>query len=236
MPRSNAEDRRDAGAVLLVLHRRESCPGAVGHWLAAQGYLLDVRRPRYGDPLPSTLEGHAGAVIFGGPMSANDADDYIRTEIDWVGVALRESKPLLGICLGAQMLARHLGAPIARDPGNRVEVGYHPIRATGDDPWPDQVYQWHREGFAVPHGARVLATGDGAFPNQAIAYGNAVGLQFHPEVTCQIMRRWTGEGREGMGENSTFLSHIAQHFRHGPAVRRWLDRFLAAWIERPMPT
>ncbi|MBV8918012.1 MAG: glutamine amidotransferase, partial [Bradyrhizobium sp.] len=63
--------------VLMVLHQETSSPGRVGNALRALGHDLDIRRPRFGDSLPETLEGHAGAVIFGGPMSANDADDYI---------------------------------------------------------------------------------------------------------------------------------------------------------------
>ena len=218
--------------VLIILHRQESCPGEIGHWLAARGYMLDIRRPRFGDPLPETLSAHAGAVIFGGPMSANDPDDYVRRETEWITVALREEKPFLGICLGAQMLARCLGARVASDPGNAVEVGYHPIRAATLSDWPGHVYQWHKEGFDVPCGAHVLATADGAFPNQAIGYGRAaVGLQFHPEVTCQIMRRWTSQNREHLAEGGVFLRHIGDHFRHGPAVRRWLSGFLERWIE-----
>src|SRR3954452_18973703 len=69
--------------VLVILHQETSTPGRVGNALRALGHPLDVRRPRFGDPLPETLDGHAGAVIFGGPMSANDPDDYIRCEIDW---------------------------------------------------------------------------------------------------------------------------------------------------------
>ena len=217
--------------VLVVLHREQSCPGEIGHWLAAHGYVLDIRKPRFGDALPETLHNHAGAVIFGGPMSANDPDDFIRRETDWISVALREEKPFLGVCLGAQMLARCLGARVSADPGNAVEVGYHPIRPAAGGEWPAHVYQWHQEGFGVPHGARVLATADGPFPNQAIGYGPAVGLQFHPEVTCQIMRRWTSQNREQLAENSVFLRHVGDHFRHGPAVRRWLASFLEQWIE-----
>ena len=78
------------------------------------GYPLDIRRPRFGDPLPETMDDHAGAVIFGGPQSANDNDDFVRREIDWIGVPLRDKKPFLGICLGAQMMARHLGAASIR--------------------------------------------------------------------------------------------------------------------------
>src|SRR6476469_9321005 len=68
--------------VLIVLHQETSAPGRVGNALRALGHPLDIRRPRFGDPLPDTLDRHAGAVIFGGPMSANDSDEYVRREID----------------------------------------------------------------------------------------------------------------------------------------------------------
>src|SRR2546425_5394989 len=93
--------------VLIVLHQETSTPGRVGNVLRALGHKLDIRRPRFGDLLPQTLDGHAGAVIFGGPMSVNDPDDFIRQEIEWIAVPLREQRPFLGICLGAQMLAMH---------------------------------------------------------------------------------------------------------------------------------
>src|SRR3569833_446503 len=96
--------------VLLILHQEHSSPGRVGQVLARLGYPLDVRRPRFGDPLPGTMDGHAGAVIFGGPQSASATDDFIKRESAWIGVPLRDDKPYLGICLGGQMMARHLGA------------------------------------------------------------------------------------------------------------------------------
>jgi len=108
--------------VLIILHQETSTPGRVGNVLRALGHGLDVRRPRFGDPLPETLDGHAGAVIFGGPMSANDPDDFVRREIDWIEVPLREQRPLLGICLGAQMLAMQLGAKVAPHPEGRAEI------------------------------------------------------------------------------------------------------------------
>src|SRR5882757_10371078 len=72
--------------VLIVLHQETSTPGRVGNALRALGHPLDVRRPRFGDALPETLDEHAGAVIFGGPMSANDGDEYLRREIDWIEI------------------------------------------------------------------------------------------------------------------------------------------------------
>ena len=108
---------RNRDKILIVLHQEHSSPGRVGQLLQATGFRLDIRRPPLGDPLPETLAGHRGAVIFGGPMSANDEDDFVRAEIDWIGVPLREQKPYLGLCLGAQMMVpgtwtRHFPAPL----------------------------------------------------------------------------------------------------------------------------
>src|SRR5215471_8896447 len=77
--------------VLLVLHQETSTPGRVGSALRALGHPLDIRRPRFGELLPGTLDGHAGAVIFGGPMSANDNEDYVRAEIDWIEIRCASS-------------------------------------------------------------------------------------------------------------------------------------------------
>ena len=74
--------------VLLVVHQERSDPGRVAREIFAMGYDLDVRRPSGGDPLPETMDEHSGAVIFGGPMSANDDTDFIRTEIDWISTVL----------------------------------------------------------------------------------------------------------------------------------------------------
>src|SRR5882757_4589510 len=131
-PRSagDAQTMSPSRPVLIVLHQETSTPGRVGNALRALGHPLDVRRPRFGDPLPKTLDDHSGAVIFGGPMSANDPDDFIRREIDWIAVPLREQRPFLGICLGAQMLAMQLGARVAPHPQGRSQIGYYPVRPT----------------------------------------------------------------------------------------------------------
>src|SRR3954469_23141594 len=98
--------------VLIILHQEHSSPGRVGQMLTKLGYPLDIRRPRFDDPLPETMDQHSGAVIFGGPQSANDEEEFLKREIDWIGVPLRDNKPYLGICLGAQMMAKQLGAGV----------------------------------------------------------------------------------------------------------------------------
>lgn len=225
--------------VLLILHQEHSSPGRVGQILAKLGYPLDIRRPRFGDPLPETMEEHAGAAIFGGPQSANDEDDYIRREIDWIGVPLREKKPYLGICLGAQMMARHLGARVYPHPQGHAEVGYYPIRPTETGrklcpDWPEQVYQWHREGFELPSGANLLAEGD-AFSVQAFSCGSGYALQFHPEVTYAMMYRWLVRGAHRMELPGTKqrAEHIADRAVYDFTARQWLAAFIDRWIGRP---
>ena len=172
-------------------------PAASGALLSELGAPLDIRRPRFGDPLPETMADHSGAVFFGGPMSVNDEEDWLKREIDWIGSPLKENKPFLGICLGAQLLARHLGQKVDVHPEGKVEVGYYPIHPTeagrfaSATPFPDRVYQWHREGFDCPTGAVLLAEGED-FEAQAIKVGDkAFGLQFHPDVTYDMICRWT---------------------------------------------
>ncbi|MDR3468538.1 MAG: glutamine amidotransferase [Xanthobacteraceae bacterium] len=225
--------------VLIILHQECSSPGRVGNALRAMGHALDIRRPRFGDPLPDTLDGHAGAVVFGGPMSANDPDDFIRRETAWLAVPLREHRPLLGICLGAQMLARHLGARVAPHPQGRVEVGYYPICPTAAGravcgSWPEHVYHWHGEGFDLPLGCELLAEGDD-FPVQAFRCGGSYALQFHPDVTYAMLCRWTTRGGERLAAPGARRpeEHFADRAVHDLAERAWLAAFLERWL-RPV--
>ena len=227
--------------ILVIVHQENSSAGRIGRHLAELGYGLDMRCPRLGDPLPKTMQDHSGAIIFGGPMSANDPDLYLRREIDWIGVPLRESKPFLGICLGGQMLARHLGEKVAPHPQDAVEVGYYPIYPTehavgfaqycGVD-LPGHVYHWHGEGFHLPQGAKLLARGED-FPNQAFQYDvSAFALQFHPEVTYAMMCRWTarGGGRLDSLRAKPARQHLEDWFIYDAAVAQWSRGFLKYWI------
>jgi GMP synthase (glutamine-hydrolysing) len=223
-------------SILIILHQEHSTPGRVGYALQQLGYPLDVRRPRFGEPLPATMGEHAAAIIFGGPMSANDQDDFIRREIDWIAVPLKEGKPFLGICLGAQMCARALGGRVFRHPEGHAEIGYYPIRPTAAGlavvgEWPERVYQWHREGFDVPSGAELLAEGD-TFEVQAIRYGPAYALQFHPDVTHAMMHRWTTHGDERMAMPGARPrhTHFADRAVYDYTARAWLSVFLERWL------
>lgn len=227
-----------ARQILVIVHQATSNPGLVGEKLRSRGYHLDIRCPALGDSLPKTMTQHAGTIVFGGPMSANDDDTlpFIRTELNWIAMAVASGRPYLGICLGAQLLARVLGAQVLPHPEGQREIGYCDLQPTPlGMPYftmPMSVYHWHNEGFMLPAGAVHLATGD-TFPHQAFRYGEAAfGLQFHPEMTTQLIDDWTTRGAEQLDLPGAQPRdrHFAGHHRHGDQVERWLDNFLTHWL------
>jgi GMP synthase (glutamine-hydrolysing) len=198
------------------------------------------RAARFGDSLPETLSGHAGAVIFGGPMSINDADDFLKRETDWLKVPLAQGAPFLGLCLGAQMLARHLGAAVGPHADGHIELGWFGLKATEAGRrltrWPDKVHQFHKEGFALPVGATLLAEGAAeTFPNQAFSYGEtAFAIQFHVELTMAMVSRWTsriGERAKLPGGQSQAM-HLEGRALHDWKTQAFLDSFLDIWLAR----
>lgn len=235
-PAMGRPKQRNKPKILTVLHQETSSTGRLGMMLEAMGYEIDIRRPPLGCALPETMDEHAGAIIFGGPMSANDNEEYIKREIDWISVPLKENKPFFGICLGAQMLSKHLGGSVRANDREFAEIGYYPIRPTESGKqlmdWPEMVYQWHREGFTLPSGAELLATGH-EYENQAIRVGdNAYGVQFHAELTFAMVYRWTvrAEHRFALHGAQPRREHIEGRHRHDPDVRRWLQDFLDHWV------
>ncbi len=230
---------RPRDKILVVLHQERSSAGRVGHQLIQAGFDLDIRRPPLGDELPETLDRHAGAVVFGGPMSANDQNEFVRRETEWLKVPLGENRPFLGICLGAQMLVNHLGGKVEGHGDGLVEIGWYPIKPTEEGEalmqWPEMVYQFHREGFSLPKDATLLATSE-TYPNQAFRYGaNAWGIQFHAELTQLMMHRWVVHGahRFELPGAQPGRDHLGGRLIWDMHLKRWLHEFLAAIFDRP---
>ncbi len=224
--------------ILIIVQGKYSNPARIGSHLRRLGFTLDIRQPSGGDLLPGTMREHAAAIIFGGPMSANDDKkyDFINSQINWIPVALESGKPFLGICLGAQMLARTLGASVNFHPKNRVEIGYHLIHPTEKGKSfldkPLLFYQWHSEGFDLPRGAVHLAKND-TFEYQAFKYENAFAIQFHPEVTGKIMQRWTRFAGHRLSEEGAQNREDQMRMRERSErqVRPWVKKFLPIWLE-----
>ena len=143
-----------------------------------------------GAPLPEP-ENTLAAIVLGGPMSVNDTENFpfVTKEIEYLRKLVDAKVHVLGVCLGAQLLAAALGAEISN--GSKAEIGYSTITLTHEGtedrlmlgfPMEFPVFQWHEQGFELPRGAKRLA-GTEDYPNQAFRYENVWGLQFHLEVT-----------------------------------------------------
>ena len=152
-------------------------------------------KPLAGQPLPAHGE-VAGAVVMGGPMNVDEVERFpaLTAEREWLAEAVRCELPLLGICLGAQLLARALGAEVR--PGEGPEIGFAPIEVSDpDDPLlgalapSTEVLHWHGDVFDLPDGARSLAS-SAQTEHQAFRLGNAWGTLFHPEADLALVEAW----------------------------------------------
>jgi GMP synthase-like glutamine amidotransferase len=173
--------------------------GRIAEPLAACG--IDVRYVDLYQEAARPDLARADALIFmGGPMSANDDLPYIREELDIIRQAAAQHMPVLGVCLGAQLIASALGGRVYRNPVK--EVGWFPVRfseGAGRDRLfaglesPELIFHWHGETFDLPAGAELLASSD-ACRNQAFRAGeNVYGLQFHLEVTPEMIADWCAQ-------------------------------------------
>lgn len=226
--------------VICVVHGEYSRTGRVGRTIQALGFEEVRCCHRLGDPLPDRFDDVAGVCVFGGPMSANDDTTmpFIGAELCWIESVIKAEVPYLGICLGGQMLARVLGATVKPNEDGWHEIGFHEIAPTdcgrGVMGGLSHVYQWHGEGFDLPSGTELLATGvSGHFPNQAYRYGgNAYGVQFHPECTRDIIEWWMTEASEKLTRPGAHGpdEQIAGARAHDHKVALWVRRFLADWL------
>ena len=163
-----------------------------------------------GDSLPGPAE-YAGALVMGGPMNADETDRYpaLEHEREWLAEAVRREIPVLGICLGAQLLAQALGARVVA--GKAPEIGIAPVEIFDPaDPllgglFPrTEVLHWHSDILELPEGARRLAS-SALTENQAFRCGNAWGTLFHPEADVALVEAWlsvpqmAAEANEALG-------------------------------------
>jgi GMP synthase-like glutamine amidotransferase len=199
----------DTMNVLIVKHVDIEGPGLIELCLKQRTIPYRVICLETGDPLPKP-DAFTHIVLLGGPMNVYEEDRYpfLRGEDLFIKEAIQRGKHILGICLGAQLIAKALGATVTKSPVK--EIGWCEVSLTEEgskDPllgvltkaFP--VFQWHEDTFEIPKWGTRLAT-SAAVPNQAFRYGdNAYGLQFHLEVTPEMIRDWTDE----YGEASTSL-------------------------------
>jgi GMP synthase-like glutamine amidotransferase len=194
---------------LIIKHNPSEGGGLFEKILSEKGWTKEVLPLYAGKALPTSMKSYGLILLMGGPMSANDEDQYpfLRKELLFIRQALKIGRPVMGICLGAQLMAKSLGARVY--PGPHKEVGWYFLNQTPAakaDPLFSLldpcflVFQWHGETFDLPNGAIGLA-GNEAYPQQAFRFGEwAYGLQFHFEVTEMMIRTWVNQWSDEIGQ------------------------------------
>lgn len=188
--------------VLIIKNVFSEGPGTIADYLNSAKIHYSICEMSIGDAVPD-LDSFTHLLIMGGPMAVYEMQQYpyLVNEALFIDLAINAKKHVLGVCLGAQMVAHALGAKVY--PGQQKEIGWYEVALDPDgmsDPLmsalalPDrnaaQVFQWHGDTFDLPRGAVRLASSD-LFPNQAFRYNDRVyALQFHIEVTPAIVRDW----------------------------------------------
>jgi GMP synthase (glutamine-hydrolysing) len=185
-------------SILVLRHEPFEHLGRFAAILEARG--TPFRYQDLGQPATLSAEDRGGIIVMGGPMSANDPLPGLAAELALIEDALRRGTPLLGICLGSQLIAKALGARVYRNA--QSEIGWAPVYLTDAgrrDPLfremksPATVFHWHNETFDLPAGADRLAYSDKC-PHQAFRYGdNVYGIQFHPEITAEMIADWCSQ-------------------------------------------
>lgn len=229
-----------ARQLVLVRHGDDPPDDRVVSFAVMAGFEPVLLRPFKGEALPEPGPDMAGSVIYGGPYNVFDEDKhpFLMAEAAWIRACMAHDIPLLGICQGAQQIARVLGAHVGPPASGVHEFGYYPISPTpeGRDFLPQTLHmtQAHFHTFDIPHGAVRLA-GSAHYPNQAFRHGERTfGVQFHPECTIEGFRRWQSTPWAAYGKPGaqTKAEQDRLMAEHDAAQAAWFYGFLARLFGR----
>lgn len=225
----------------VIEHWRIAEPDYGRRHLAGRGFDVRVAEPWKGEALPELSGDEAGIMLMGGPQYVTELDDapYLKKEMRFAERAMKLGVPVVGVCLGSQMLAHMLGARVGFHPEDHATFGYYDLYPTGAGrsyfPERMKVLAGNSQGWEMPAGATPLAYGE-VFENQAFLYGrNTIALQFHPEVTRPILDQWQDEFASMIGQagTQTIEEQDLGFAAHDAAIKRWYAGFLDDWFGSP---
>jgi GMP synthase-like glutamine amidotransferase len=231
------------GPILILQNLSGDGPGYLGTWLAERRIRAIVLNAERGDHYPESIDGYVGLALLGGEMSANDDLPHLRQAERLILQAMAADIPVIGHCLGGQLMARALGARVRTSP--QPEIGWQSITVAESDvahawlggPGVRTVYHWHSESFGLPPGAERLA-GNDACPNQAFAIGRHLAMQFHVELDEFKLAAWSAsvdpayvrQTHEHPGTVQTGAAMRAGARAALPAQQCMADRLYRRWL------
>lgn len=181
--------------VAIFRHSPTEGPGYFAQWLERNAIPFRLVAVDEGEAVPPHIDDFAGVVFMGGPMSVNDPLPWIPQVLSLIREAVAKDVPVLGHCLGGQLMAKALGATVSRNPVK--EIGWGTVRVAPDEEarrWFGETsdflsFHWHGETFAIPPGASLIASSEHC-GNQAFSMGPHLAMQCHVEMTPELIRSW----------------------------------------------
>lgn len=227
--------------ILIFRHAPHEGPGYLADYLGRHRLPWRLIRIDQNDPIPSSIDGVSGLVFMGGPMSVNDPLPWIPKVTQLIQQAVAADVPVLGHCLGGQLISKALGGTVTKNPVK--EIGWLPVSRVDNPaakPWLDElpakfeVFHWHGEMFSIPPGAtRILASSDCA--NQAFVIGKTLAFQCHVEMTAELVREWVRLGADELAPLcATVQNPQAMTAELDTRVKRLqgiADKFYGRWIQ-----
>ena len=226
--------------VYVLQHHPVENLGTIAEALEGAALAWQYIRIHEGHPVPREMKGAGGLIVMGGPMAVYQADQYpfLRDEMQLIERAVTEELPVLGVCLGAQIVAAAMGAKVTRNPAGK-EIGWYPVTlsdaALEDRLWRGVAptitpFHWHGDIFELPAGAVSLASSEKT-PCQAFRYGNSVyALQFHIEVTPESVTAMAAEWpRELEKEKISATDMIGATADHALELELLSDTIFGRW-------
>ncbi len=230
--------------VAIFRYARTEGAGHFATFLSEHGLLFRLVRLDEGEPVPESCADFSGLAFMGGPMSANDEYPWTQPVLELMRCAAAEGVPVIGHCLGGQMLSRALGGVVTRNPVK--EIGWVPVTLEksaaarewfGDGMEGFNTFQWHQDTFSIPPGGERILTGQHCANQAYVVDGRHLGMQCHVEVTAEMIDTWCNVGitdiDEAIGKSPvvqdamTIRSEIPKNL---PTLTATASRLYTRWI------